>query len=76
MIRGVFGHLDTAGASSSKRMVAYRRSPEVVKMHIPMPFRFLPAWQTGPLRFDVPGIFRVGGVDIRRPKAVRYLDGI
>ncbi len=75
-IRGVFGHLDTAGASSTKRMVAYRRSPEVVKMHIPMPFRFLPAWQTGPLRFDVPGIFRVGGVDIRRPKAVRYLDGI
>lgn len=75
-IRGVFGYLDTAGASSTKRMVAYRRSPEVVKMHIPMPFRFLPAWQTGPMKFDVPGIFRVGGVDIRRPKSVRYLDGI
>lgn len=76
MIRGVFGHLDTAGASSTKRMVAYRRSPDVLKMHIPMPFRFLPVWQTGPMRFDVPGIFRLGGVDIRRPKAVRYLDGI
>jgi hypothetical protein len=76
MIRGVFGHLDTAGASSSKRMVAYRRSPEVLKFHMPMPFRFLPAWQTGPIKFDVPGIFRLGGVDIRRPKAIRYLDGI
>lgn len=75
-IRGVFGYLDTAGASSTKRMVAYRRSPEVLKMHLPMPFRFLPAWQTGPMKFDIPGIFRVGGVDIRRPKAVRYLDGI
>lgn len=75
-IRGVFGHLDTAGTSSSKRMVAYRRSPDVVKMHIPMPFRFFPAWQTGPMRFDVPGVFRVGGVDIKRPKAVRYLDQI
>lgn len=75
-IRGVFGYLDTAGASSTKRMVAYRRSPEVLKMHLPMPFRFLPVWQTGPVRFDIPGIFRVGGVDIRRPKAVRYLDGI
>ncbi len=75
-VRGVFGYLDTAGAGSTKRMVAYRRSPEVVKMHIPMPFRFLPAWQTGPIKFDVPGIFRVGGVDIRRPKSVRYLDGI
>lgn len=75
-IRGVFGYLDTAGATSTKRMVAYRRSPEVLKMHIPMPFRFLPAFQSGPLKFDVPGIFRLGGVDIRRPKAVRYLDGI
>jgi hypothetical protein len=75
-IRGVFGYLDTAGASSTKRMVAYRRSPEVLKMHLPMPFRFLPAWQTGPIKFDVPGIFRLGGVDIRRPKSVRYLDGI
>lgn len=75
-IRGVFGYLDTAGAGGTKRMVAYRRSPEVLKMHLPMPFRFLPVWQTGPVRYDVPGIFRVGGVDIRRPKAVRYLDGI
>ena len=75
-IRGVFGYLDTAGASGTKRMVAYRRSPEVLKLHIPMPFRFLQPWQTGPIKFDVPGIFRVGGVDIRRPKAVRYLDGV
>lgn len=75
-IRGLFGYLDTAGSGSTKRMVAYRRSPEVVKMHVPMPFRFFPAWQTGPMRFDVPGVFRLGGVDIRRPKAVRYLDGI
>ena len=76
IIRGVFGFLDTAGSGGTKRLVAYRRSPEVLKMHMPMPFRFLPAWQTGPVKFDVPGIFRLGGVDIRRPKAVRYLDGI
>lgn len=75
-IRGVFGFLDTAGSGSTKRMVAYRRSPEVLKFHMPMPFRFLAPWQTGPIKFDVPGIFRLGGVDIRRPKAVRYLDGI
>ena len=75
-IRGMFGHLDMAGAGGTKRVVAYRRSPEVLKMHMPMPFRFLQPWQTGPIKFDVPGIFRLGGVDIRRPKAVRYLDGI
>ncbi|NTS31276.1 DUF2184 domain-containing protein [Phyllobacterium sp. BT25] len=75
-ISGLFGYLDAAGAGSTKRMVAYRRSPEVLKMHIPMSFRFLPVWQTGPLKFDVPGIMRLGGVDVRRPKSVRYLDGI
>lgn len=75
-IRGVFGYADTAGAGGTKRLVAYRRSPEVLKFHMPMPFRFLPVWQTGPAKFDVPGIFRLGGLDIKRPVSVRYLDGI
>jgi hypothetical protein len=75
-IRGVFGYLDAAGSGGTKRLTGYRRSPDVLKMHIPMPFRFLQAWQVGPMLFEVPGIFRVGGVDIRRPKSVRYLDGI
>lgn len=74
-IRGVRG-LETAGQNGSGRMIAYRRDPGVLKMHIPMPHRFLPVWQTGPLVFDVPGIFRVAGLEIRRPKAVRYVDGI
>jgi hypothetical protein len=77
-IRAVRG-LETAGAGgldSTMRMVAYRKDPGVVKMHIPMPFRFLPVWQDGPLHFEVPGIFRVGGVDVRRPGAFRYRDGI
>jgi hypothetical protein len=74
-IRAVRG-LETAGAGASARMVAYRRDPQVVKLHLPMPHRFLQVWQTGPLVFDVPGIFRTGGVEIRRPKAFRYADGI
>lgn len=28
------------------------------------------------IKFNVPGIFRLGVVDIRRPKSIRYLDGI
>lgn len=75
MIRGVLG-LDTAGAAGVGRMIAYRRDPRVVKLHIPMTHRFLPVWQTGPITFDIPGIFRVGGVEIRRPGAFRYVDGI
>ncbi|MNY73088.1 hypothetical protein D3C86_2117840 [compost metagenome] len=56
-------------------MVAYRRSPDVVKMHVPMPLRWLQAEQRL-LKFEVPGIFRLGGVEVRRPGAMRYLDGI
>lgn len=75
MIRGVRG-LDTAGASGNGRAIAYRRDPDVVKIHIPMTHRFLPVWQTGPIVFDVPGIFRLAGLEIRRPGAFRYADGV
>ena len=74
-IRGVRG-LSTAGAGVTQRMIAYRRSPDVLKLHIPMPHRFLTVFQDGPLRWVVPGVFRLGGLDIRRPKEVRYSDGI
>lgn len=69
-------NLDTAGVSGAARMVAYRRSPEVLKLHMPMPHRFLPVWQSGPLRWDVPGLMRLGGLDIRLPGEVSYIDGI
>jgi len=74
-IAGVRG-LETAGAGGITRMVAYRRDPQVLKMWIPMRHKFLPVWQRGPLVFDVPGIFRIGGIEIRMPAAMRYLDGI
>lgn len=73
MIRAV-RQLSTAGAGGSGRVIAYRRDPDVLKMHIPMTHRFLPVWQTGPLIYDVPGIFRLGGLEIRRPYSVRYMD--
>ena len=74
-IAGVRG-LETAGVGSISRMVAYRRDPSVLKFWIPMRHKFLPVWQRGPLVFDVPGIFRLGGLEIRMPAAMRYLDGI
>lgn len=75
LIRGVRA-LDSAGTAGVGRMVVYRRDPQVVKLHIPMRHRFLPIWQTGPMVFDIPGIFRLGGTEIRRPGAFRYVDGI
>lgn len=75
MIRGVLG-LGTAGQGGTGRMVAYRRDPRVVKIHVPMRHRFMPVWQTGPITFEIPGIFRTAGVEIRRPGAFAYVDGI
>lgn len=73
-MRAVRG-LETAGAGGTRRMIHYRRDPGVLKMHIPMPHRFLSPQQII-LIFKVPGIMRLGGLDIRRPGAVRYSDGI
>lgn len=74
-IRGMW-QLDTAGAGSTKRVVAYRKDPSVLVLYMPMPFRFFPPVVQGPIKFEVPGIFRISGVDVRRPVAVRYLDGV
>ncbi len=74
-VRGVRG-LETAAADGTGRIIFYRRDPEVLKLHIPMPHRFLPAYQVGPLKFTVPGIFRLGGVEARLPNSIRYLDNV
>lgn len=74
-IRAVRG-LEAAGAGATARMIAYRNDPQILKLHLPMPHKFLNVMQVTPLRYDVPGIFRTGGVEIRRPGSVRYLDGI
>lgn len=57
------------------RMIAYRRAPDVLRFHLPMPLRFL-APQQHLVRYIVPGVFRMGGLEIRLPKAMRYVDGI
>lgn len=75
MVRGLRG-LDTAGAGGVARMVAYRYDPNVLKLHMPMPHRFLPVYQSGPMRWDIPGVMTLGGLDVRLPKQVVYVDGI
>jgi hypothetical protein len=74
-IRGELG-LDTAGAAGTRRMIAYANREDVTKLHLPMPHRFLPVYQDGPTSFEIPGIFRTGGIEVLRPGAFRYLDGI
>lgn len=57
------------------RAVAYMKDPDVVKLHLPMPLQFLPV-QPRNVEYYVPGMFRMAGLDIRRPAAVRYMDGV
>lgn len=74
-VRGMRG-LNTAGAGGVARMVAYTNSADVMKLHYPMPHKFLTAEKAGTLRWEVPGVMRLGGLDVRRPKEVVFLDGI
>lgn len=68
--------LETAGAGGTARMVAYANERDVVQFHLPGPHTFLPAHQQSSMIWEVAGIMNVGGVEIRRPKAVAYRDGI
>ena len=74
-MRAVAG-LETAGVGDTQRLVAYRRNPQVLKLHMPMPHRFLRPREDKSLVVSVPGVIRTGGLDIRRPKEVRYTDGV
>lgn len=69
---------DATGPTSlgKGRMVAYSNRPEYMRFHLPMPHKFLPIYQDGPMNFLVPGIFRTGGVEMQSAAAVRYIDGI
>lgn len=58
------------------RMVAYKNTEDYVKLHLPMPHRFLPVYQDGPLNWTIPGIFRTGGLEFMTTATFYYLDGI
>lgn len=68
--------LETAGASSSARMVAYGNERDVVKLYLPGPHEFFPLYQKGAFTWEVPGLFNYGGVEFRRPKGAVYRDGL
>jgi len=67
--------LNTAGTSSSKRMVCYRRSPDALQAVIPVDFESFPPQQKG-LEFEVICHSRTGGVVAYYPLSIAYGDGI
>jgi hypothetical protein len=68
--------LATADPGGDGRAVVYRRAPDVVRFHLPMPHQFLAPFQKASMTWEVAGIMRTGGTEVRLPKAIRYLDGI
>lgn len=58
------------------RAVYYRKDPEVLRFHLPLPRRVLAVNQVGLMAFEQGVISRTGGTEIRLPKAMFYQDGI
>ena len=71
VIRG----LEAVSGVTGQRIIAYKRDPRALKLHLPMSFRFWPPQQML-FRYIVPGMFRTGGLEIRLPGTMRYLDDV
>jgi hypothetical protein len=68
--------LETAGASSTRRMVAYEKSPDNMEFFLPGMFEFLPPFPISSMQWRVDGIMNVGQLEIYRPKTLSYRDNI
>lgn len=67
--------LDTAGAGGVKRVMALRSDPEVLSLEIPLGFTQLPP-EPRVLEFVINCWGRIGGVKVRYPLAIRFMDGV
>lgn len=68
--------LETAGASSTRRMVAYEKADDNMEFFLPGLYEFLPAFPISSMSWRVDGIMNVGQLEIYRPKTLSYRDGI
>lgn len=76
-IKGVewVNELKQAGAGSTDRIMAYRKSPDVLTMEVPSDFEQLEL-QIENLEYKIPCIERFAGVLVYYPLAIAYGDGI
>lgn len=68
-------HLDSAGAASSGRLVAYSRNRRKVELKNPHGFEQLPPQEDG-LEFVVIQHMSTAGITLRKPKSMYYLDKV
>ena len=67
--------LTGAGAGATDRMMCYTKDMDKVVFHIPMPLKFTEPQRLG-LGFQIPGQYKMSGVEFRYPGSARYADGI
>jgi hypothetical protein len=69
---------DLAGASQNGggRLVAYRKEPQVLRFHLPMPRTVLQPYRVSLMGYQQGVIARTGGTEVRLPGAMAYLDEI
>jgi hypothetical protein len=68
--------LATAGSDGGGRIIAYRKSLDVVRFHLPMPRLVLPVHAKSIMGFETGIIARTGGTEVRLPGAMAYLDKV
>jgi hypothetical protein len=68
--------LETAGASSTRRMVAYEKSPDNMEFFLPGLYEFQPQFPISSMAWRIDGIMNVGQLEIYRPKTMSYRDNI
>ena len=68
--------LETAGAGSTGRMVAYEKSPDNMEFFLPGMFEFMPLFPTSSMTWRVDGVMNVGQFELYRPKTMSYRDNI
>lgn len=65
-----------AGAAGADRMMVYTKDEKYVKMHMPKTFGFEAPGTRNNVVYEVAGILRTAGTEIRIPKSHLYVDGI
>lgn len=68
--------LETAGAGSTGRIVAYEKSPDNMEFFLPGMFEFMPLFPTSSMTWRVDGVMNVGQFELYRPKTMSYRDNI
>jgi hypothetical protein len=67
--------LATADGSGGSRILCYKKDPEVLEMFVPQDFEQMPPQAEG-MAFKVACHMRWGGVVVRQPKAITYMDTV